>query len=215
MKSRRSAYQDSDGEQTEDCLTCETPGPMSALACQEDGTLEGMWAANTPYSDVRIGAAALSVLLSLAGGCSTTAPERDEICPEIARFANAWSDYSAHSVVLFTDWGGVFSEDKTAIAEKTCQRGQDTASRRLCNYLMENTSTEFAEVNMRRALSCLGPGARTDAGGPRSQGEPVTGKVTSLSVPGVRADVRVTVEFSTASTEHPPSLKISAEKIRP
>jgi hypothetical protein len=115
-------------------------------------------------------------------------------------------------VELSTDWGGVFSNEKGVIAEKACKHDESTSGKRLCQYLMEDTSTEFAAVNFRRALSCLS-GAQIYAGPPESRVEYLHGRITSYSAKGVQPDVLVWVEFSTGSDDQAPSLKIGAQKL--
>jgi hypothetical protein len=157
-------------------------------------------------------ALAAIVATVLSAGCTTVSLGGDQLCSEIARFANSSDDSAVHTVELLTDWGGVFSEDKNTVFEKACKHDQYAPAKKLCDYLLENTSTEFATVNFRRALSCLGQ-AQAYAGPQDARIEYLNGKVTSLSARGVRADVQVSVEFSTGSNERPPSLKIAAARI--
>lgn len=149
--------------------------------------------------------------IALLSGCASLSPRRDPLCSEVATFANSVDDNDAHTVELLTDWGGVFSPEQDVVFEKRCQHDQDAASKRLCGYLLENTSTEFATVNFRRALSCLGK-SESYLGPPDAQVEYLNGMITSQSVPGMLPDRRVSVEFSMGSNERPPSLKISAQR---
>ena len=151
-------------------------------------------------------------IVGLVSGCSTLPFEHDAMCSEIARFANSYNDDTIHSVELITDWGAVFSEEKNEIYEKSCTRDQDEPSIRLCDYLMDHTSTEFASVNIRNALSCLGRTSQSYAGPPDSRVDYLNGEITSYHAKGVHSDVMVSVEFSTGSNEHAPSLKISAQR---
>jgi hypothetical protein len=155
---------------------------------------------------------AISLAVSLAAvaltdGCSSLHLEHDDMCSEIARFANSSNGDAVHSVELFTFWG--------ADIEKGCQRDQDAPSVRLCNYLVEHTSTEFAEINFRKALACMGPEAQIYAGPPQSRVEYLNGKITSYHAKGVHPGVLVSLEFSTGSSDQAASLKISAERFRP
>jgi hypothetical protein len=181
-----------------------------------------MLVASTPYFYLllpfrrlpELTAAVFALLLSLVGGCSTMSVKGDQMCAEIARFANGSADdHSIHSIELLTDWGGVFSDDKNTIAEKSCKHDAYAPGERLCNYLMENTSTEFASINFRRALSCLGD--EVYAGPPQSRVEYMNGKVSSYSAKGVQPHVQVFIEFSSGSNERAPSLTISAASIPP
>jgi hypothetical protein len=99
----------------------------------------------------------------LSAGCVGSRPEElDQTCPAIAAFANASTHSTVRSVELTNDWGGLFckseDENEVAIACKTCKHGDDAASKELCAYLMENTSTEFPDGNFKRALACLNTG---------------------------------------------------------
>jgi hypothetical protein len=97
--------------------------------------------------------------IALLSGCASLSPRQDQLCSEVATFANSVDDNDAHTAELLTDWGGVFSPERDVLFEKSCQHDQDAASKRLCDYLVEHTSTEFATVNFRRARSCLGKSA--------------------------------------------------------
>jgi hypothetical protein len=157
---------------------------------------------------------AISVAVSLAavaltGGCSSLHLEHNDMCSEIARFANSSNGSAVHSVELVTYWG--------ANIEKGCQHDQDDGpGKRLCDYLAgQHTSTEFAEINFRHALACLGPEAQIYAGPPQSRVEYLNGKISSYSARGVHPGVLVSLEFSTGSSDQAPSLKISAERFKP
>jgi hypothetical protein len=150
------------------------------------------------------------VSLVLLSGCGSLLPRRDPLCSEIAVFANSIDDDAVHSVELLTDWGGVFSQVPNVFYEKSCQHDQATSSKRLCDYLVNHTSTEFATVNFRRALSCLSR-SQSYIGPPDAQVEYLKGAVSSFSVRGAPHSL-VTVEFSTGSDDRPPSLKISAQR---
>jgi hypothetical protein len=158
---------------------------------------------------IAISVAVSLTAVALAGGCSSLHREHDDMCSEIARFANSSNDDAVHSVKLMTYWG--------AEIEKSCQHDQDDSpGTRLCEYLTgEHTSTEFAEVNFRHALACLGPEAQIYAGPPQSRVEYLNGKISSYSARGVHPGVLVSLEFSTGSSDQAPSLKISAERFRP
>jgi hypothetical protein len=132
------------------------------------------------------------------------------MCAELAAFANASHDLTTYSVDLKTDWGGQF-EPKTpntyVMAAKHCDAAGYSPGERLCDYLLQNTSTEFPEINLNRALVCFG------ASGPASNSsiEYAALKIWSYSAIGVNSNVRIGVEFSPASEKAPPSLRILAE----
>ena len=150
------------------------------------------------------------VSLVLLSGCASLLPQRDPLCAEIAVFANSIDDDAVHSVELLTDWGGVFSQEPDVFFEKSCQHDQAASSKRLCDYLVNHTSTEFATINFRRALSCLSR-SQSYIGPPDARVEYLKGAISSYSVRGAPHSL-VTIEFSTGSDDRPPSLKISAQR---
>ena len=132
----------------------------------------------------------------LAGSCASTSQKRDSLCDEIAAFANARAGHGTRSVRLMTDWGET---------SKGCQHGGDPPGKKLCSYLLKNSSTEFAAVNYRRALTCLGnavPGSpiSTDA---------LPASVRSQTVLGTRVRHEVLIEFTPESTMALPAMSIS------
>lgn len=148
---------------------------------------------------------ALIVCAVLAvSGCATFSGGRraDDFCGEMAKFANATARGSQREVVLLTNW---------AEWSKTCQHDGYEPGMRFCEWLIDNTSTEFAEFNIRRALNCLDPGMNY-AGGGRVSLSYLTGKVESSYAKGADEDVRVTVEYADGIEGQCPKLKIAAER---
>jgi hypothetical protein len=147
--------------------------------------------------------------------CATPPRERDDLCDELVRFADAPSGVDRHSVRLKTDWGGVYlksAEDEPGeqvMAAKSCEHGSDEPGKALCAYLIEHSATEFATINYRRVLECLGvhvKAARSaeDAGLPRL--------AKSRRVRGHVIHSEIVAEFSYATDSEPPTLTISATK---
>lgn len=152
------------------------------------------------------------VLLVLAGGCTPVASRTDApSCDHLVAFANATPRAATHQVTLTTDWGGQFAE-AGVIARKHCEHGGAAPGKALCAYLMENSSTEFAEHNVRRALQCLGAGSYAGPGGSHVQVERLDVRVSAYEAPGVEADVVLTVDFRPATDRAPPTLVISARR---
>jgi hypothetical protein len=150
------------------------------------------------------------VLALLIAGCASLREEPDQMCSELARFANATTVGQIRSVELVNDWGSRFSEDKNSIFTKDCSHGGYAPGVAFCDYLMSNTSTEFASINYARVSACLWPGTR---GGPYDTDiDYMSIKASSTEATGVNPDVRVGVEFSTGSDKAAPTLKISAER---
>lgn len=132
------------------------------------------------------------------------------MCVEIARFANASAGGTMHEVEFTTDWGGQFSKEQNVLAEKHCEHGGFEAGKQLCGYLMENTPTEFAAININRALDCIGAPRIPDSLSQPFQLEYMAAKFEAEEVKAVRDGILVGVEYSYGFLEKPPSLRIYA-----
>jgi hypothetical protein len=151
------------------------------------------------------------VLLSLVS-CASVPSAQGGLCSEIAAFANVTKENSVQTVELVTDWGGLFAEKKPGeyiMASKTCNDFGYHPGKALCSYLLKNTSTEFADANLKSVMVCLGAGKEnrlvTDT-------EFLQAKLWSDIAYGVRPGIRVGVEFSSESDKVPPTLRILAKK---
>jgi hypothetical protein len=149
------------------------------------------------------------VLVSLIAACvAFPCNAEDAMCEQIQRFASAQKDGLPHSVELLTDWGGIYS-DKDVIASKQCLHSNYAPGKILCDYLLVNTSTEFAQANLFRALQCISNSPY------QSQNDVLPEflhvRFFSSSVPGVPDDVGVTLELN-SDRNGPPSLKITTER---
>lgn len=151
-------------------------------------------------------------LAAILASCATAQKEPDELCPTIAAFANAPSDGGNHTVRLTTDWGGLFAEPNGAgeqpMYAKSCEHNGYEPGRTLCAYLLENTSTEFAGINARRALRCIGVRASGSISPRDDDRLPASAK--SKTVLGERVGSEVLVEFDQGSDSAPPTLSITA-----
>ena len=148
--------------------------------------------------------------ISLMAGCASLRDRPDKMCNEIARFANETPVGQLRSVELTTDWGSQFADNKDSIFTKDCIHNSYAPGKTFCEYLISNTSTEFATINYARVSACLWPGTK---GGPYDTDiDHMSIKASSTDTKGVNQDVRVSVEFSTGSDKAAPSLKISAER---
>ncbi|MBA0434940.1 hypothetical protein D7Y55_10150 [Stenotrophomonas maltophilia] len=144
-------------------------------------------------------------LALLATSCSTVQARRDPLCAHLLAFANSASIGTQPAIELVSDWSS-FS--------KHCTHGGTLAGRQFCDWLLPNTSTEFATINIQRTLACLAPGTNY-AGSERLFPEYVTGKVQSLNVRGLDADVVITVEYAVGIEGERPRMKIQAERLPP
>ncbi|MFV1845918.1 hypothetical protein ACNJRW_06995 [Stenotrophomonas maltophilia] len=149
--------------------------------------------------------APLLALVLLATGCSTLQARHDPLCAHLLAFANSASIGNRPAIELVSDWS-TFS--------KHCTHGDNPAGRQFCDWLLPNTSTEFATINIQRTLACLAPGTNY-AGSERLFPEYVTGKVQSLDVRGLEADVVITVEYAVGIEGERPRMKVQAERLPP
>ncbi|MBH1556842.1 hypothetical protein I5U56_20760 [Stenotrophomonas maltophilia] len=141
----------------------------------------------------------------LATGCSTLPAGRDPLCAHLLAFANSASIGTRPAIELVSDWSSFSTH---------CTHGGTPAGRQFCDWLLPNTSSEFPTINIRRALACLAPGTRY-AGSERLFPEYVTGKVQSLDVRGLDADVVITVEYAVGIEGERPRMKVQAERLSP
>lgn len=149
----------------------------------------------------------------LSSGCATLYRASDTMCAEIVRYANSVPSGESREVSLTTDWGGLFQQKADVMAAKRCDHGETEAGKVLCRYLMENTSTEFAQQNLRRALGCLQPRfdlAEDDAFSIQLREV----RAEALSMLGVRKDVTVALTYSNGGGREPPKLTIVAKTKR-
>lgn len=129
--------------------------------------------------------------LAVLAGCATSAARApDAMCREIERFARADPSGTLKEVTLIR--GGAWMVDHY----KGCKRSDDEQGAiAFCAWLMENTSTEFMEANINRAISCL-QGQRIDGYIGNTGIESWKGKVRFFSPKIDVANVAVTLEYS-------------------
>jgi hypothetical protein len=91
---------------------------------------------------------------------------------------------------------------------KACEHNGYEPGKALCAYLLENTSTEFAGINARRALRCMG--VRVSGSISPRDDDRLPASAKSKTVLGVRVGAEVFVEFDQGSDSSPPQLSITA-----
>ncbi len=138
----------------------------------------------------------------LATGCSTLQAHRDPWCRQLAAYANTAKVGAPRSIELVTDWSRW---------SKGCKDDGSDAGKQFCQWLIPNTSTEFASANIRHALACLDPEA-TYAGPPRATPVYMTGKVQVYGASMIDEDVMVTLEYADGIEDQLPRMKIQAER---
>jgi hypothetical protein len=151
--------------------------------------------------------------------CASTTPhsEPDDMCRQIADFANASEDGSPHEVRLVTDWGGTScsTPEEYSIYCKACSHDAYPPGKQLCDYLMEHTSTEFSEMNFGRALSCLNVGYAHIKNGPKLFAL-ANRHIWSARADHVKPGISVGVEYQVPpeGAYEPPTLILMAQRGR-
>src|SRR5262249_21729795 len=87
---------------------------------------------------------------------------------------------------------------------------RDEPGKRLCEYMVKHSTIEFAAVNYRRALSCIGvdaPGSPIDA-----EGLPPSARARTVKSKRVRSELLI--EFDKGSDGVLPALSISAGALK-
>lgn len=162
-------------------------------------------------------AACARLVLSLAAtcalaGCSAMLERPDGMCRAIADFANASTPNSDHEVTLQTDWGGSILGKDGEIAVKHCQHDGYAPGKKLCDYLLENASTEFGTNNFLRAFACVSKTNRIHTENLRV--EKLDAELWSSSARYVNQNVDVGIMYDEGcyQCKTAPSLKIAAKR---
>ncbi len=95
---------------------------------------------------------------------------------------------------------------------KNCEHAEYLPGIKLCQYLMSNSSTEFADRNFRRALACIN--GQREAPPRYVLVERLDTLMWGYEIPGIRTDISVGVEF-VSKDGNSPFLKILAEADEP
>jgi hypothetical protein len=101
--------------------------------------------------------AALLLLASPVVASLARDREKDQLCPELATFLASVKPEETRTIKLHTYWGARQEGDKLVLGSKSCEHNDYEPGKRLCTYLMEHSSTEFAGYNAKRILNCLSP----------------------------------------------------------
>src|SRR5688572_2539059 len=175
--------------------------PPAPQAARSTRTLDGM------RCRALLSLAAVTVSLI---GCASISEAPDDMCAEIATFANASVDGTERSVRLATDWGGLYTakedQDEVVTAAQNCAHDGYEAGKALCAYLLRNTSMEFPGINHRRALACIG---RRIPGLSPTDDKRLPPSASSNSVLGVKSGTTIRVELRPTTDVTPPILVIA------
>ena len=82
----------------------------------------------------------------------------DALCAPLLAFVNAVQPDETRRLAFHTSWGGNFKNDASpALMAKRCDHEGYEPAQAVCKYLVEHSSAEFADFNLKRALMCLSP----------------------------------------------------------
>jgi len=106
----------------------------------------------------------IAAVTACSVGTAAGEPE-DPLCKPLTQFASSVQPEQSRELEFHTIWFGSFkdSPDDRALYQKRCIHHGDPSAKAVCAYLMENSSVEFADHNLKRALECLSPGTRLGA----------------------------------------------------
>jgi hypothetical protein len=101
--------------------------------------------------------AVLLLLSTPALAIHARAKQKDVLCAEMKLFLASVKPEETRALTLRTFWGARREGDQIIVGSKSCEHGEYEPGRRLCAYLLQNSSTEFAGHNAKRILNCLMP----------------------------------------------------------
>lgn len=107
----------------------------------------------------RHGLTALVTVIAASSVAAQTAPN-PAFCDVLQEFATAAQRGEVKEVIFRTSWGRGFNDSPEQFYEKRCHHPDDEASVKLCGYLVKHGSTEFTDVTVKAALTCLSPQTR-------------------------------------------------------
>jgi hypothetical protein len=145
----------------------------------------------------------------LSASCATTRDEPDDLCDAMAAFANA--NDGTHAVRFMTDWGAMFESegpDGQPKYAKMCEHQSYAPAQKLCDYLMDNTSTEFMGINARRAFHCMGKRGLGRVSPTDDDRLPASSR--SHVILGARVDSELLLEFAQGTDTTLPALTFTA-----
>lgn len=103
--------------------------------------------------------ATLIVLMLLLGApmrSSAAEKSTDSLCSHLRQFLDSVPPDQDRAVTLHTVWGDNFKDDSALVmGAKRCSHGGYGPGEVFCDFLMESTSTEFADINTKAVLACL------------------------------------------------------------
>jgi hypothetical protein len=82
----------------------------------------------------------------------------DALCAPLLAFVSAVQPQETKSLTFRTSWGENFKDTSApALSAKRCEHEGYEPAKALCRSLVEHGAVEFAEINLKRSLTCLSP----------------------------------------------------------
>lgn len=154
---------------------------------------------------------AVTLLCVLSASCAATPDEPGGLCAHMAAFANAAANDGTHKVRFTTDWGAMWEPegpDGQQKYAKACEHEAYAPAETLCDYLMDNTSTEFMGSNARRAFRCMGTRGLGKVS--PTDDDRLPGSARSHTIGGVRVESELLLEFEQGTRTTLPRLTLTA-----
>jgi hypothetical protein len=97
----------------------------------------------------------LAIVVSVLLPAAQASPP-SELCKALHEFAKSVQPDEKREIVFRTSWGFNFKDDvEPALFAKRCSHNDYVPAMKVCDYLMEHGSTEFASANVKNAITCL------------------------------------------------------------
>lgn len=133
---------------------------------------------------------------------SSVLADPDKLCKELIDFGNSVTKDAPISVTLLTNWSE-FS--------KSCAHNNHPQGKKFCSFLINNTSTEFMQINISRVMECLSEEKHNMFNSDLSF-DMATGEFTAYEIKGIASDVSMKINYSFGVEDENPELKITATK---
>lgn len=108
---------------------------------------------------MKVAAALIALVLAATSAhvFAAGSKRKDALCGELEEFLASVRPDEQRTITLHTYWGAREEGDRIVVGSKSCEHNDYEPGKKLCAYLMENSSTEFAGYNAKRVLACLAP----------------------------------------------------------
>ncbi|WP_313455807.1 hypothetical protein [Stenotrophomonas sp.] len=97
----------------------------------------------------------LALVLITPGVTAYAHEKTGEYCSELKGFMTSVKPDETREITLRTFWGAREEGGQLVMGSKTCEHNDYDPGKKLCAYLIEHSSTEFAGANAKRILNCL------------------------------------------------------------